>query len=36
MVPHGTRIKEVSVSRMRVEYAVLESGEMRRPNKVRE
>ena len=36
MVPHGMRIKEVSVSRMRAERAVLEAGEMRRPNKVRE
>ena len=36
MVPHGMRIKEVTVSRMRAERAVLEAGEMRRPNKVRE
>ena len=35
MVPHGMRIKEVSVSRMRAECAVLEAGEMRRVNKVR-
>ena len=34
LVPQGTAIKEVSVSHMRAERAVLEVGEMRRPSKV--
>ena len=31
LVPYGTIIKEVSVSRMKAERAVLEAGEMRKP-----
>ena len=31
LVPHGTIIKEVSVSGMKAERAVLEAGEMRKP-----
>ena len=34
LVPQGTAIKEVSVSCMRAERAVLEAREMRRPSKV--
>ena len=34
LVPQGTAIKEVSVSLMRAERAVLEAREMRRPSKV--
>ena len=34
LVPQGTAIKEVSMSHMRAERAVLEAIEMRRPSKV--